>query len=342
MAEARSAPLGPSVLRLDDLDRKLLLALRANGRATYADLAAQVGLSHAATRVRVQHLLKASLVRIAAIPDPAVMGVGSTGMVEVEAGAAAKDVGERISSLPETSFVAVAAGRIDLIAEVRCTTDEHLLQCFDRIRDLGGVRRLETYKYLAIVEDAYTPAQPADPIDLDDVDRSLVVELQRDGRASYTDLAEAIGLSHAAARVRVQRILKARAVTVVGLIDPMALQMGEMGGFGLSVDESALDVATRIAKMPSVIFVAASSGRHDVLGTIVGSSDRDILQTLDTIRSQPGVRSLESYAILAIIKEQYATSSERPHRIHLGHESSRIESDVRTVPRRHSRKRPST
>ena len=150
-------------LSLDEVDRNLLYDLRQDGRVTYAELAGRVGLSQAATRARVHRLLRAGIVRIAAIPDPSVLGIGSNGMVEIEAGEAAKEVGGRVSAIPETSFVAVAAGRIDVMAEVRCRTDDHLLECFDRIRKLRGVRRLETYKYLQSSRTRTVQPSPPNP-----------------------------------------------------------------------------------------------------------------------------------------------------------------------------------
>ena len=58
---------------------------------------------------------------------------------------------------------------------------------------------------------------------LDDTDRQLIEALQRDGRASYADLAELVTLSPAATRLRVQRLLDAGVVKVVGVTDPLAL-----------------------------------------------------------------------------------------------------------------------
>jgi Lrp/AsnC family transcriptional regulator, regulator for asnA, asnC and gidA len=61
------------------------------------------------------------------------------------------------------------------------------------------------------------------PSPLDDVDRALIDALQRDGRASYADLADLVGLSPAATRLRVQRLLDSGVMQVVGVTDPLAL-----------------------------------------------------------------------------------------------------------------------
>ena len=68
---------------------------------------------------------------------------------------------------------------------------------------------------------------------LDDVDRLLIEALQRDGRASYADLAELVALSPAATRLRVQRLLDSGVVKVVGVTDPLALGYPVMAAVGV-------------------------------------------------------------------------------------------------------------
>ena len=70
-------------------------------------------------------------------------------------------------------------------------------------------------------------------IPLDPIDRQLIEALQKDGRASYADLAELVGLSPAATRLRVQRLLDAGVVQVVGVTDPLALGYPVMAALGV-------------------------------------------------------------------------------------------------------------
>jgi DNA-binding Lrp family transcriptional regulator len=295
---------GPEV-RLDDVDRALLFELRTEGRASYAHLARTVGLSQASVRVRVQRLLASKVVTIAGIVHPSILGVRTmaAGGVVVR-GEAQRIVGE-IAALPEASFVVIASGRFDVIFEVRCRSDEHLVQTLDSIRLIDGVRSVETLKYLHVAKPQMSTLGYGDGFELDGVDRVLLRELQAQGRATYAHLSSRVGLSEAAVRVRVMRLLNSGAVSVIGIIDPMALGIGEICGFTMTVHRSSRSVAADVARVPEVVFAAVTGGRWDVIGTLSAASDEQILDALDTIRAIDGVRTLESFPHVSLAKEQY-------------------------------------
>ena len=96
------------------------------------------------------------------------------------------------------------------------------------------------------------------------IDR-LIEALQRDGRASYADLADLVTLSPAATRLRVQRLLDAGVVKVVGVTDPLALGYPVMAALGVRVERNVRDVADRIADIAGVIYVVFTSGSFDLL-----------------------------------------------------------------------------
>jgi len=59
--------------------------------------------------------------------------------------------------------------------------------------------------------------------------------------------------------------------------------------------------------MPAVIFVARTLGRFDLLVTIRAFSSAQLVELLDTVRALPGVRGLESWSHLEVVKESYAS-----------------------------------
>jgi len=136
---------------------------------------------------------------------------------------------------------------------------------------------------------------------LDDLDRRLIDELQRDGRASYADLAELVGLSPAATRMRVQRLLDAGVVEVVGVTNPMALGYPVMAALGVRVDRNVRDVADRIADIEGVIYVVFTSGSFDLLVEVLCADSSRLLQVIDDeVRRIPDVRSVESFTYFGI------------------------------------------
>ncbi len=138
-------------------------------------------------------------------------------------------------------------------------------------------------------------------IPLDPTDRQLVEALQKDGRASYADLSDLVGLSPAATRLRVQRLLDAGVVQVVGVTDPLALGYPVMAALGVGVERNVRDVADRIAAIEGVIYVVFTSGSFDLLVEVVCEDSARLLHVIhDEIRSIPDVRSVESFTYFGI------------------------------------------
>lgn len=141
----------------------------------------------------------------------------------------------------------------------------------------------------------------SDPLSLDDLDRRLVEALQRDGRASYAELAELVGLSPAATRLRVQRLLDANVVQVVGVTDPLALGYPVMAALGVRVERNVREVADRIAAIAGVIYVVFTSGSFDLLVEVICEDSSRLLTVIDDeIRGIPDVRSVESFTYFGI------------------------------------------
>lgn len=151
-----SASSRPSPVALDDTSKAIIRLLQSDGRAAYATIAREVGLSEAAVRQRVQRLLEAEIVQIVAVTDPAQIGFARQAMVGITTSADSQDVADRLSSLDEVSYVVTSAGRYDLLVEVVCEDDDHLLELIQqRIRAIDGVRTTETFTYLRLNKQRY-------------------------------------------------------------------------------------------------------------------------------------------------------------------------------------------
>ena len=141
---------------------------------------------------------------------------------------------------------------------------------------------------------------------LDDVDRRIIAELQRDGRKPYTQIAPVVGLSEAAVRQRVQRLVDAKVMQIVAVTDPRVLGFGRQAMIGLKVEGDTRTVADALAAMAEVEYVVLTGGSLDVLAEVVVESDDHLVELLnDKIRVLPGVRETETYLYLRIHKETY-------------------------------------
>jgi Lrp/AsnC family transcriptional regulator, regulator for asnA, asnC and gidA len=144
-------------------------------------------------------------------------------------------------------------------------------------------------------------------MNVDDIDRLILRELQRDGRISYTALAELIGLSGPAARQRVQRLQDEGVVQVVGVTDPMALGLPVMALIGVRTDGDVHTVADRISALPSVIYVVLTSGSFDLFVEVVCKEAAELLSIInDHLKPIPGVTRAESFTYFGIHTHRFA------------------------------------
>jgi len=145
---------------------------------------------------------------------------------------------------------------------------------------------------------------------LDDIDRRIIAELQVDGRKPYTQMAPVVGLSEAAVRQRVQRLIDAGVMQIVAVTDPKVLGFSRQAMIGIQVEGDALAVADRVAALSEVEYVVLTAGGVDLLVEVVVEDDESLLEVLnERIRKIPGVRRTETYVYLRIHKETYQWGS---------------------------------
>lgn len=142
---------------LDDVAKAIIEQLQQDGRRSYAAIGKEVGLSEAAVRQRVQRLLEHGVMQIVAVTDPLQMGFARQAMVGVRTSGALEPVADALAQIEEVDYVVVTAGSFDLLVEVVCESDEHLVDLIsDRIRAVPGVETTETFMYLKLRKQTYS------------------------------------------------------------------------------------------------------------------------------------------------------------------------------------------
>jgi Lrp/AsnC family transcriptional regulator for asnA, asnC and gidA len=142
---------------------------------------------------------------------------------------------------------------------------------------------------------------------LDEISKQLIEELQRDGRASYTSLAKIVGLSEAAVRQRVQRLLESNVMQIVAVTDPLTVGFSRQALIGIRAEGDLRMVAEQLSKLPELDYVVLCAGSFDLLVEVVCEDDEDLLELLNhSIRQVPGVRDTETFVYLRLVKQTYA------------------------------------
>lgn len=155
MVNRPSRPRSPHAL-LDDTSKRIIEQLQEDGRRAYATIGKAVGLSEAAVRQRVQRLLDSGVMQIVAVTDPLQVGFARQAMIGLKVSGDMVEVADRLAELPEVEYVVVTAGSFDVIVEVVCEDDDHLLELLTQeIRALPGIESTETFVYLKLRKQLY-------------------------------------------------------------------------------------------------------------------------------------------------------------------------------------------
>ncbi|MEQ6903678.1 Lrp/AsnC family transcriptional regulator [Nocardioides sp. YIM 152588] len=145
------------------------------------------------------------------------------------------------------------------------------------------------------------------PALLDDYSKAIIAELQEDGRRSYAAVGKAVGLSEAAVRQRVQRLVESGVIQVVAVTDPIEMGFARQAMIGVRATGELEPIADALAEIPEVDYVVVTAGSYDLLAEVVAESDDHLLQIISQgIRAIPGVISTETMVYLKLRKQTYA------------------------------------
>jgi Lrp/AsnC family transcriptional regulator for asnA, asnC and gidA len=150
----RGGPAGTMVL--DDIAKAIIEQLQADGRQSYAAIGKAVGLSEAAVRQRVQRLHEAGVMQIVAVTDPLRLGFRRQAMIGLRCEGDLEKVADDLAAMDEIDYVVLTAGSFDLLLEVVCEDDDHLLEILSRVRSVPSVTSTETFVYLKLRKQTYT------------------------------------------------------------------------------------------------------------------------------------------------------------------------------------------
>ena len=140
---------------------------------------------------------------------------------------------------------------------------------------------------------------------LDSTDHAIIGALQQDGRMAYTKLGATVGLSEAAARQRVQRLLDAGVMQIVAITNPLSIGYRRMAMIGVRTEGPSDSIADALQAMPDIDYLVITAGSFDLLCEVVMRNDADLLDLTNRIRKVPGVTSTESFIYLDLVKQTF-------------------------------------
>ena len=142
---------------LDALDKAIIKALQEDGRRPYARIGRELAVPEATVRQRAERLIQRGVVQVVGVTDPLAMGFGQPAFIGLRVDPdRLEEVAAAVAALDEVTYVVITAGRFDIICEVVCEDNAHLLRVLaDRLAGIEGIRSTETMVELQFVKESH-------------------------------------------------------------------------------------------------------------------------------------------------------------------------------------------
>ena len=142
---------------LDDLDKAIIRCLQLDGRRPYAQIGRELKVPEATVRQRAERLISRRVVQGVGVTDPLAMGFQQPALIGLKVDANRLDeIAQKIAALDEVTYLVVTAGRFDLMCEVVCEDNDHLLRVLtEDLAKVRGIRSTETLVELRFVKESY-------------------------------------------------------------------------------------------------------------------------------------------------------------------------------------------
>ncbi|WP_080056554.1 Lrp/AsnC family transcriptional regulator [Spirosoma aerolatum] len=139
---------------------------------------------------------------------------------------------------------------------------------------------------------------------LDDLDFAILSCLQRDGRMSFTEIAEQLNVSVGTARTRLNRLLEEGVLSIVGRVDPDKVGFRAYAHIAVYVRPATLKepVALLIAQLPEVSFLASTSGDYDLEVDVMCPTNHDLVEFINEISKIEGVYQTKTTLYFKVYK----------------------------------------
>lgn len=139
---------------------------------------------------------------------------------------------------------------------------------------------------------------------INELDRKLIKELQKDGRQTYVELGKTLGVVEGTVRKRVKDLTDKKILKIVAVPNLSELGYTCMNVMALQVRMADLrTVADALSQKPNVCHLAFVTGRYDLIAIIVTRSPQELSRFIeDEISAIPSILRTETFVELDIIK----------------------------------------
>jgi DNA-binding Lrp family transcriptional regulator len=328
-----SRPSTGESVTLDDLDRQILHSLQLSPRAPFARMASVLGVSEQTVARRYQRMRTHGLIRVLARASPGRSPGTSSWTLRIGCRpGTARTTADALARRTDTAWVSIAAGGAEIMCQVTVAepgdgrdsllhhlpraanvlsfTAHQMLHRFVGRGEADWVavgRELSAEQRDELRADAAPTGAGASATEINPADRTLLVALAQDGRASYAALAAATGWTQRQVAQRLAALLTSGAVYLDVDVAITAIGFRAVAALWFTVAPADLEaVGTRLADHAELAFAAAVTGSANLTASAVCRDAQALYRYVTTkVAAIPEVRTLEIVPLLTRVKQAH-------------------------------------
>lgn len=291
---------------MDQLTKQIILILRRYGRSSFSDIARELNITREQVASRVNPLFQSGELRVIAAPHPRVLGLNVNAHISIKVSGSTQPILKFLDQLDSLVFVSIAAGAFQIIAETNLPNMAELRQQISLIRSQKGVTDVQVLLYERLLSSFFLGEEPASfDYNFDEYDIRIITILQQDGRASYSDIADQVGLSLSGCRIRVQRLLESGVMQIGAIKQRSDMTDDLLFGVGINAHGDLQDVTELLRAESGLEFMASTVGRYDIIATLSFNSLRDFNRLISRLQALSTVTYSEQWLHVQIVRERY-------------------------------------
>jgi len=305
---------------LNDLDRRILMALQINGRASWKQIAQALDTSESTVTRRGQQLLNNRVVAVTGVLDHLRCGLGISVYMRFRARPGrALALAEALAKQSTPRFVTITTGSFDVAVEVVVKGHREVMTVLGELESIDDVVESESIvvirKFSAFEEwdpgafgelatgilrgggavTDYAHRQWVEPVRLTEQEFAIAKVLAADGRATYAAIAARTGISESTTARRVESLVRRGCLRFRTVFEAPVIGFELEFLLWLTVEPGRIDeVGEQLAKKSSTRYVSATTGRHNLILQGVLPSYGDLYNyTTHVIGELPGLVSAD-------------------------------------------------
>jgi DNA-binding Lrp family transcriptional regulator len=298
---------------IDAINHKIIAALKSDGRYSYAGLSKQLGINVATVTKRIDKMLREDVISIRAVLNPFKLGYNAHALITLDIDLTKVDqVCTQFVNNHNISLVVTTFGRFDVILLADFFSWEMLQNYITKeIPKLEGINKVDAFPIIDNKK-IYNPLFKYDsninkPLSIDEIDQTIIEELEKNGRLNYAELARKLGISLATVSRRVSRLKKEDIIKITAIHNPSKLGYLANAYIVLRADLNKVNaICGELEAYPEVhLIMTLMSGFEILAGIHLQSPEMLYRFIVEIIAKIDGVSNIETFICAEIRKRSH-------------------------------------